>query len=540
MRMDGSPRVRPGRRSDRRGALVAIARRAAVVALAATAALVVLLATLIMSGRLKVVITHGVSMQPLYYQGDLIVVAREASYHVGQIVAYRVPSRHLVVLHRLVSGPGGYYTFKGDNNQSRDPWHPSRTQLLGRAVLHIPQGGLWLERATSPLAIGVLALLLLAGGGRTVGRRRRRRRMAAHARRTRRTRVGAPGSIALLPASWRVFATTLAVATAAGIALAGLAWTRPSTQDSIAMTHQQRSMDFSYSAQVRPSAAYSGLTARAPDPVFRKVANLVEVQFRYTGPPGKVTAEAQLSAPSGWHANFPLAARASAGGDPSSYSVTLDLHALDARASAAAAATGMPTVPMTVAVVPTVSDGPTGKAFAPALRLSLSPLQLSLVGDAHSLHVSDSVPFATHVLRTSRLRVLAREISLPALRAISLTLVGAGVLGAMLLLAIARGMRRPTAAVAVRRRYGIRVVEVEALTAAASQTVVEVNAVHDLVQIATQLGLPVLHWIQHGVDTFAVHDEFVIYRTIAVPRTAATDVSDILSQPAAGSPQAQA
>src|SRR5664280_1181700 len=137
---------------------------------------VLLLACAVATGRVGYVTTNGVSMNPVYYQGDLVVVARADSYKIGQIVAYRLPAKHLVVLHRIIGGDASGYIVKGDNNQSTDPTRPAGDQLIGRAVLHIAHGGIWFDRVTSPTALGILAFLLLAGGGGAVQTRRRRRR----------------------------------------------------------------------------------------------------------------------------------------------------------------------------------------------------------------------------------------------------------------------------------------------------------------------------------------------------------------------------
>ena len=121
---------------------------------------VLLLACAVATGRVGYVTTNGVSMNPVYYQGDLVVVARADSYKIGQIVAYRLPAKHLVVLHRIIGGDASGYVFKGDNNQSTDPTRPAGDQLIGRAVLHIAHGGIWFDRVTSPTALGILAFLL--------------------------------------------------------------------------------------------------------------------------------------------------------------------------------------------------------------------------------------------------------------------------------------------------------------------------------------------------------------------------------------------
>jgi len=73
-------------------------------------------------GDTTYVVTDGTSMHPRIHTGDLALVRPAASYHVGDIVAYRNPELHVVVLHRIHSiSAGGRYRFKGDNNSWIDP-----------------------------------------------------------------------------------------------------------------------------------------------------------------------------------------------------------------------------------------------------------------------------------------------------------------------------------------------------------------------------------------------------------------------------------
>src|SRR4051812_28356179 len=81
-------------------------------------------------------VTHGISMEPQYHQGDLVFLLKENSYEIGQIAAYHGNRPGLVVLHRIVGGDARGYVFKGDNNQSRDVPHPAGSALIGKAVLH--------------------------------------------------------------------------------------------------------------------------------------------------------------------------------------------------------------------------------------------------------------------------------------------------------------------------------------------------------------------------------------------------------------------
>jgi hypothetical protein len=99
-------------------------------------------------------------MEPSYHTGDLVVIERASSYHVGEIVAYHGPlDGHLVVLHRIVGGNAASgFVMKGDNNHYDDPIHPVAGQVIGRAVLHIPKVGILMR---SPELRALLALVLV-------------------------------------------------------------------------------------------------------------------------------------------------------------------------------------------------------------------------------------------------------------------------------------------------------------------------------------------------------------------------------------------
>src|SRR6185437_2391147 len=84
-----------------------------------------------LGGRTEYAVTFGVSMEPHFHIGDLVVLRTRGAYRVGHVVAYRSHDLGQNVLHRIIGIRNGLYTFKGDNNGFVDPEHPGARDLVG-------------------------------------------------------------------------------------------------------------------------------------------------------------------------------------------------------------------------------------------------------------------------------------------------------------------------------------------------------------------------------------------------------------------------
>ncbi len=147
-------------------------------------------------GPFATVITDGTSMAPRISAGDLAVVGPAASYGVGDAVAYRSPMLDTVVLHRIVAVQGDRFVLHGDDNSWLDPERPTVDAVVGKELLHVPRGGIWLGRLISPPVLAACTFLLVAGGTAAAARthrhrRKERRTVPARHRRTPTRRLGA-------------------------------------------------------------------------------------------------------------------------------------------------------------------------------------------------------------------------------------------------------------------------------------------------------------------------------------------------------------
>ena len=122
-----------------------------------------LLAPLQVGGQAVYVTITGNSMEPQYYQGDLVILRRASTYQAGDVATYRHPALGPVI-HRIIAKQNGRFFFQGDNNDWVDPYYPVADEIIGKAWVHIPYAGQVLETLRTPwvLALPAIAIVLIA------------------------------------------------------------------------------------------------------------------------------------------------------------------------------------------------------------------------------------------------------------------------------------------------------------------------------------------------------------------------------------------
>jgi signal peptidase len=128
-----------------------------------------------LGGRAEWVLVSGTSMLPRLHTGDLVLVERRSSYHVGEVVAYRIRKGEIgaghVVIHRIIGGNGRTgWTMKGDNRTAPDLWHPTDGEVLGAKALRIPDAWFVLRVFHMPVLLALFAgfgafIWIAFGGG---------------------------------------------------------------------------------------------------------------------------------------------------------------------------------------------------------------------------------------------------------------------------------------------------------------------------------------------------------------------------------------
>jgi signal peptidase I len=115
-----------------------------------------------LGGRAGWVVISGTSMLPHMHTGDLALVERQSSYHVGDVIAYRVPKGQVgagyEVIHRIIGGNAhSGWIVQGDNRSLPDLWRPKNSDIVGARLFWIPKAYLFLRFLHTPLLLGLLA-----------------------------------------------------------------------------------------------------------------------------------------------------------------------------------------------------------------------------------------------------------------------------------------------------------------------------------------------------------------------------------------------
>jgi signal peptidase I len=474
-----------------------------------------------LGGSSSYVITYGTSMEPAYHAGDLVIVRKASSYRVGEIVAYRNGQLggH-VVMHRIIAFKNGRYTFKGDNNNFVDSYHPTQSELVGRKWVHLPAAGKVLGAVHGPrlfLIAGALALLLI--GGTTFTRVDRRKPRAA-----------APTNASISSPSFGALPVAALAALVLFGGLAALAYKRPTTAIATQSGLYTQNGTFSYDASAPEGAAvYGADTVKTGQPIFLRLVKKANFHFAYSfeskashSVAGTAGLDAILSAPDGWKRTLQLSPKHAFRGDKVTVSGSLDFQQVQSlldkvgTLSNVTAGTYTLTLQPHVSVRGAVNGSSVDQTFGPKVgflldqyQLQLQPASTSGTGSASALTQSTAgsgpveVPNTVTILKFKPAVTTARHIGL------------VGAFAALLLLAFglyqARGRRPQTLRESIDRRFGDAIVPVTNTPHGLELPMVSVASIDALMQIADQLGRVVLHLSNDEADVYFVEDSGFVY-----------------------------
>lgn len=118
-----------------------------------------------LGGDTSLVIVSGGSMEPTYFDGDL-VIARDMDPSVGEVIIYAPEALGgAQVVHRIIGGDAeSGWELQGDNNDFVDPYLPTADEVKGVVVVHYANLGRLSALLLNPLVwafVLVIAIGLL-------------------------------------------------------------------------------------------------------------------------------------------------------------------------------------------------------------------------------------------------------------------------------------------------------------------------------------------------------------------------------------------
>jgi signal peptidase I len=472
-------------------------------------------------------VLSGNSMEPHLERGDLVLVRKQSSYSVGEVVLYQDNESGARVLHRVIAERNGHFVTKGDNNDFIDPVHPAPGEVVGKFWFAVPGAGTVLAWLKQPLNLAILlTLLALAGlgGGREVSRRRvpGTRPVVALSE----SPAPAPP---ITPTVARALTTAGAIAFVLFLALGVAAWSASESSTRTVDRLYAHQGTFSYSAETEPGPVYPAGTVERGMPIFTRLVAALPVSFSYrlrstqrSDVHGTIGLDAVIRDTSGWERVLPLAPGEEFSGPEATARGVFDVAEFEALVREAREQTAAPLAGISVELRPRVEvEGTVGTtavddAFAPRLVFSYDNTTLRPVAAVDA--APDAPPPYEPQRAEAGTEVVPATVGVGPLAVAvgdARTMAGLGlvtslvVLGLGSVLLVSRNERGPGEL--IRRRHGARIVPARAVVPE-ERWVTEVDDIDDLARIAEAYDRVILHVTEGGRDVYLVDDGIAVYR----------------------------
>jgi hypothetical protein len=329
---------------------------------------------------------------------------------------------------------------------------------------------------------------------------------------------------------WRAAAVALAACAATSALVAAYAWTAPATQAATSQVPYTQRAEFSYAA-AGATSVYERGQVHTGDPVFLRTARTVDITASYDFAAdsshevrGTIGLSAEIEDGSGWHRSFQLAAPAPFDGSRAVRTAPLDLAALQESLADMRAATGATSgsylvdVVADITVAGAVGDRSVDATFEPRLELQMDAVRLAprSLGDPRATtfttsdtsHLDASHRIENHVglgwvtVPIGALRVVSGAVALATAFAAGIAIVG-----------LRRCLPDETAKTAL--RHGHHIVPVRATERGSGVRVLDVTSIGDLVRLAAQHDVLILHEGAPDSDTYHFQVDGTVYRYVS-------------------------
>jgi len=497
----------------------------------------------------------GDSMEPRIVRGDLVLLRTQDRYTVGDMVAYQDPNLG-TVLHRIREVHGDQFLLRGDNRESDDSYRPAQDEITGAVWTVIPDAGDALQAAQSPASaifFGGTSLLMgaISWGRRT--ERSRGRTGPGGPRASRRARPSFGGHAKIADRSpvgtnmLSVAGLSLVVAMLAG----GLVIANPPEAIVMRDFAYEHTGEFSYTG-VAGQGVYDGNQVSTGDPVFTRMTTNVPITFAYrivplsngistiVEPAGDIRLDAVVSQDNGWARTVQLTDWTPFVGDEARVAGSLNLAEILRLTKMMEEFSGLAYPTYTVDVLASVEvrggivNQPFKGEFNAGMRFLLSASQLMPATNFSSSTMepvtvtrpvdqpwSLTVPIFGFTVMWGTVRLLAVAAGL-----LAIALVGT-------VLASTAMAARAGEVTLIAARYGAVIVDAASTEVTFAGRRVQVQRIEDLVKMARQDGLFIVHEREEHTDDYEITRVTHHYHLVQPDVTYTYCVGPIAMRPAA-------
>jgi len=485
--------------------------------LAGLAAIWIAFAPVKMGGHAFYVMVNGLSMEPNYHTGDLVIVRQAETYQVGDVVTYRDAEMNAYVIHRIIGSEQGHLILRGDNNSWVDAYHPTHDEIVGKQWIHAPKAGTIVQWFRKPLNLSLATVLL--GGILMPG-------MFSKPSRSKKGKSN-PQTI---PGG--TLETTLYLLGFLFIGFLGLtifAFTRPLTRSADKIKYQQEG-SYSYSAIGTPSV-YDTAEVRSGEPIFPKLTCFLNLGFSYTIPGNQfqnMSGSHQMYAriadeQSGWQRTIPLIPQTPFTGNSYLAIAPLDLCQMTALLNTVEAETGLKANTYTVEIITSVAF--TANAFGQVITDTFDPILVLKFDKVHlylantnaeidPLHITKEGLADNPSMQANTLSVLGMKPTLGFIRALALLGLGISFSSLVIIGLFTFNMASKSEEALIRLRYGSTLVDVYEKNLEPTSATIDVTSMDDLAKLAERQGTMILHMTRNFLHYYLVQNNGTTYRYV--------------------------
>jgi signal peptidase I len=477
-------------------------------------------------GRAVYLIIDGVSMEPFFYTGDLVILYQTDTYEMGDVAAYYEPFSGGIIIHRIIGQAGERFVFLGDNKPRIDIYKPKLSEMVGRYWFHIPAVGKVVSQfrvqndslLSQALVIGLGLFMIIP--------------LAGNQKQPRRDRKAKKEQAPMAQVNKKDFALFLITLALASSAFAYFAFSLPlfhPVSDNISYEQQGT---FNYSASA-PPGIYNSDVAQTGDPIFRSLISQVTINFDYefsSELPSSVTGtyriRAEISHSNGWNSTLELSPETPFSDKHFSTSTIINLSQVQVVLDNLEQQTGLQSQQYRLDIVPVISingalDGqPLQDEFSPRLAFDLDRVQMKLADTGSASY--DTPPIdPLKPLQTGQLRIehqapntlsifkFALDVSL--VRYIAVGGIVLSLSGLLILGWLAFQANQGDEAAQIAFKYSALLLPIQDGGVTPATDVVEMAAIDHLVHLAGRDGRMILHYVQGASHHYLVKDGATTY-----------------------------